>query len=82
MEDDAVEQEVKRDLGALIDFLRKKGVMHYSAAGVTLTLLPEAPPEPVKLEAPRNEEPEKRGRDGQTKQQQIDMYGRVMDADL
>lgn len=68
-----------QDLTTLIDFLRSKGVLNYSAHGVTLTLLPEAPPRLEPEVAPsREKSPPKVGKDGLTREQQEEMYGSAM----
>lgn len=64
----------------MIDFLRSKGVLNYSAHGITLTLLPEAPQklEPEAPPPPREKAPLKVGKDGLTREQQEEVYGSAM----
>jgi hypothetical protein len=66
-----------QDLTTLIDFLRAKGVLSYSAGGISLSLLPDEPPPPAKPEEPRQVEPPKLGSDGLTAEQQVELYGRA-----
>ena len=78
-----VSENVKRDLGDLIDFLRTKGVLHFSMDGLTLALMPDQPAR-GEVSAPEKTDlsPPKRGRDGLTREEQIETYGRQMDLDI
>ena len=66
----------------LIDDLRKKGVVSFSGFGVSLVLGPAEPDVAVLPETEERVEVKgKLGKDGLTKQEQIELYGRVIDAE-
>ena len=69
----------QQEILTLIDALRAKGVTYFKSADVELTLGP-APDidKPVEPEQVRGEA--RLGRDGLTAEEQVELYGRVMDA--
>lgn len=71
------------ELEELVGTLRRLGVTRITTSnGVTLDISPHAPVvAPVETPVAKQEslEPPKRGRDGLTKEEQIDLYGKPMD---
>lgn len=70
-------------VATIVERLRALGVVQFKAAGLELTILPDAPtvaevPEPSRAV----EQPPKRGKDGLTRDEQIEMYGRVLDSEV
>ncbi len=75
-----------KELDSLIDHLRSKGVLVYKSGDLELTLLPSEPPKVEKerkktVDEILEEGKPKKGADGLTKVEQLDLYGVVMDAE-
>lgn len=70
------------NLTELVSFMKQHHIVHAKTEGMELTLHPDAFTE-VSGEMPKNEPPDTRvGKTGQTRDQQLELFGRVFEEDF
>lgn len=69
----------RNQLSDLLDLLRSKGVIHFKEGVLEVTFGDLPSEEPVTVDKPANSG--KVGKDGLTAEQQLEHYGRVLDAE-
>jgi len=76
-----VVQKYLADMEAYVTKMRELGVIHYKQGALELTIVQELPVKPSQPEPePAIRASEPRGRDGLSPTEQMELYGRVMDA--